>query len=71
MMSGSEPSAFRLALIILSAVALPGAEVPTPPMFLVAVPLPQAAQLPVQVMEEGLLLLVKPQLLLPYLLSVA
>jgi hypothetical protein len=34
LMSGSDPSALRLALIIFSAVALPGAEVLTPEMLL-------------------------------------
>lgn len=63
-MSGSDPSAFRWAAIILAAVALPGAVVPTPEMPLTFVPLLQAAHVPVQVMEAGLLLLVKPQLLL-------
>ena len=70
-MAGRAPSAVRGAAIILAAVALPGAEVVTPPMFLTSVPLPQAAHLPVQVMEAGLLLFVKPQLLDAYLLSVA
>lgn len=71
--AGSEPSAFLGAAIILAAVALPGAVVPTPEMFWSSRELPQAAQVPVQLMEAGLLLLVKPQLpgTAAYLLSVA
>ena len=73
LMLGSDPSVLRGAAIILAAVALPGAVVPTPVMFWSSRELLQAAQVPVQLMDAGLLLLVNPQLPgdAAYLLSVA
>ena len=72
-MAGNDPSAFRAAAIILAAVAPLGAVVPTPEIFWLSLELSHDAQAPVQVMEAGLLLLVKPQLpgTAAYLLSVA